>query len=134
MIELTFSKPVGLNKLIDISRSNKFAAATAKKKATNLAAVEARQQTNVSIVGKVVLAYDISYSTETTDTDNLNSCLKPILDGMVKARIIQDDSLKYTHPFAFMTYTKAPRASQFVKVRIFTNQEEFQQYVMSQIL
>ncbi|MGL5079667.1 MAG: hypothetical protein ACRDBG_28045 [Waterburya sp.] len=133
MIELTFSKPLGLNKLIDISRSNKFAAAASKKKATNLAAAEAKQQTDVSIICKVYMTYEISYSTETTDMDNLNSCLKPILDGMVKARVIQDDSLKYTQPFAFMTYTKAPRASQFVKVRIFTNQEEFRHYVSSQI-
>ncbi|MGL5076356.1 MAG: hypothetical protein ACRDBG_11075 [Waterburya sp.] len=80
------------------------------------------------------MTYEISYSTETTDTDNLNSCLKPILDGMVKAGIIQDDSLKYTHPFTFIQYTKAPRASQFVKVRIITNQEEFRHYVSSQIL
>lgn len=134
MIELTFTKPVGLNKLIDISRSNKFAAALAKKKATNLAAAEAKQQTSVSIICKVFMIYEISYSTETTDTDNLNSCLKPILDGIVKAGIIQDDSLKYIEPLSFIQYTKAPRANQFVKVRIFTNQEEFQQYVKSQIL
>ncbi len=134
MIELTFTKPIGLNKLIDISRSNKFAAALAKKKATNLAAIEARQQTKASILCQVYIAYEISFSTLTTDMDNLNSCLKPILDGIVKAGIIQDDSLKHTYPFAFMTYTKACRASQFVKVRIFINQEEFQQYVKSQIL
>lgn len=134
MIELTFTKPIGLNKLIDISRSNKFVAAAAKKKATNLAAAEAKQQTEVSIICKVYMTYEISYSTETTDMDNLNSCLKPILDGIVKAGIIQDDSLKHTHPFAFITYTKAPRASQFVKVLIFINQEEFHHYVSSQIL
>ncbi|MGL5078647.1 MAG: hypothetical protein ACRDBG_22845 [Waterburya sp.] len=134
MIELTFSKPIGLNKLINVSRSNKFAAAAAKKKATNLAAAEAKQQTDVSIICRVYMAYEISYSTETTDMDNLNSCLKPILDGIVNVGIIRDDSLKYIEPLSFIQYTKAPRASQFVKVRIFINQEEFQQYVSSQIL
>lgn len=134
MIELTFTKPIGLNKLIDISRSNKFAAALAKKKATNLAAIEARQQTEAQIICKVHMTYEISYSTETTDMDNLNSCLKPILDGIVKAGIIQDDSLKYIKPLSFIQYTKAPRASQFVKVRIFTQPLEFRHYVSSQIL
>ena len=134
MIELTFRKPVGLNKLIDISRSNKFAAALAKKKATNLAALEAKQQTVAQIICKVYMTYEISYSTETTDMDNLNSCLKPILEGVVKAGIIQDDSIKYIEPLSFIRYTKAARASQFVKVRIFTNQEEFHFYVKSQIL
>lgn len=134
MIELKFTKPIGLNKLINISRANKFAAATAKKSATNLAALEARQQTKASIICKVYMTYEISYSTKTTDMDNLNSCLKPILDGMVKAGIIQDDSLKYMEPVSFIQYTKAPRASQFVTVRLFTQLSEFQSYVSSQIL
>lgn len=134
MIELKFTKPVGLNKLINISRSNKFAAAIAKKKATNLAAVEARQQTKVAIIAKVYMTYEISYSTEITDMDNLNSCLKPILDGLVEAGVLQDDSIKYIEPMSFIRYTKAPRASQFVIVRIFTEPLEFRRYVSSQIL
>lgn len=133
MIELKFTKPVGLNKLINISRSNKFAAAAAKKKATNLAAVEARQQTKCAITCKVYMTYEISYSTETTDMDNLNSCLKPILDGIVKAGILQDDSLKYMEPMSFIQYTKAPRVSQYVTVRIFTQPVEFKNYVSSQL-
>ena len=136
MISYTLTKPTSLNQLLNIARGNKFKANALKQSETKKATKEIQEQHCVpipSIVGKIFIAFDISYSTLTTDADNLAACVKPIMDGFVKAGIVPDDSLKHIQPTLYYSFTKMKRKEQRVLMNIFFNKENYQEYVMGQL-
>jgi Holliday junction resolvase RusA-like endonuclease len=89
-----------LNDYINAERTNKFKASTIKRKETEIA--------RLHFIGKkfqtpLELKFKWFVATLGRDLDNLGFCCKYILDGMVKAKCIQNDNLnhvvKITHEF-----------------------------------
>ena len=94
MQKLIIPQPPTLNELINISRSNKYAAAASKKRWTTIAAKAAlKQMKPLSKVNDIRVIATLDYKTRASDGDNLNTCIKYILDGVAKADIISNDNL-----------------------------------------
>lgn len=134
MIELTFSKPKSLNALIDEARGSLAVAAGSKEKATKKAALECREQSQAKLIIPVYLVAEVTYSTETSDIDNLDACLKPILDGLVKCQFLKDDNIKSIYPFKYSFYTKTKRSNQYVTLRFFFDKPSFLEFIQANLL
>lgn len=97
---LTFPKPPSTNQLINKARANRFAAANEKKKLTEHAKVIGiRYLESNNILEPLVKPFvgaSISYQSTASDLDNLNGCLKTILDGLVLSGLMSGDSLSHT--------------------------------------
>jgi hypothetical protein len=136
MITYQLSKPTAMNKLIDIARHNKFAAAEVKKAETEQARLEILNQYGTPIpegVARIYIAFEISYSRLTADPDNLNSCVKPILDGLVKSKVLKNDSLSYVAPTMFFSYFRAFPTNQSVIMNIFFSKQSYLSYVHNKL-
>ena len=87
---------ITLNKYINIERGNKFAAANIKKKLTNKVSFLAKT-VNFKIESNV--KHDIVLTwfkpNNRSDHDNISFAVKFVLDGLIKAGILQNDSPKY---------------------------------------
>ena len=127
-------QPPTLNKLIAACRNNKYGAATIKKKWTNYSCRKAIADELVPFEGKVYLIATGQYKTTASDPDNIMVCLKYILDGLVKADVIKDDTVKTVkNPILFRVEPspsikvngKKKRAEPVFKLEIFDNTEEF---------
>lgn len=134
MIELTFSKPKSLNALIDEARGNLAVAARSKEKATKKAALECREQSQAKLIIPVYLIAEVTYSTETSDIDNLDACLKPILDGLVRCEFLKDDNIKSISPFKYSFYTKTKRNNQYVTLRFFFDKTNLLEFIQTNLL
>lgn len=124
-----FPKPPSLNELIDKARGNLYAANNDKQKWTKKAKQCCEEQGVIPFSPKVWLSVEITYSTSTSDFDNLVACLKPLLDGMVKAGVLQDDSLKYIESSVYFKFTKTKRNNQYVNISIHMSKHSFNETI-----
>ena len=87
---LDFPLPT-LNDMIKTARGNRYAAAAQKKKYTTLVAEEIIVQTDLPRY--VAVSLDITWieTKKKRDPDNVFAAVKFILDGMVRASVIEDD-------------------------------------------
>lgn len=98
MVELTYNgKLPSANDLIQINRVNRFKGAALKKAYTRELADVFSSQTRVKFDGHVTCSVDFYEDSMRRDDDNVISGLKYIMDGLVTAGIIKDDSPKYCH-------------------------------------
>ena len=88
-----------LNTYINAERSNKYAAANIKKSETYRCQVEAVNQIKKTFVLPVHLKITYYTQNERKDPDNVVFAKKFILDGLVNARIILNDSRKFISGF-----------------------------------
>ena len=85
------------NDLIQFNRVNRFHGASLKKRYTEELADSFRSQTRRKFFGHVTCTVNFYESSMRRDDDNVISACKYILDGLVHAGIIVDDSPKYCH-------------------------------------
>jgi Holliday junction resolvase RusA-like endonuclease len=96
-IEITCRLP-GYNAHEDKARANKYAAATDKKTWTNAVAWMAKAAQCRPIDGKVNvhIIWGLRWSTlDKRDPDNIYSAVKFVLDGLVLAGVLKNDTRRY---------------------------------------
>lgn len=86
-----------LNTYIRAERSNRFMAAKIKKMETERAAWEVIQSDKA--VGKAVISFDWYTKDERKDPDNISFAKKFLLDGMVMAGLLENDTRKCINGF-----------------------------------
>jgi len=91
ILTFTFPLPPTLNKTINSARTNKFQSARDKKLWTNWVASQVIGQPKFT--GKVWVEFYWQVANIRRDPDNISAAAKPILDGLVLAKIIKGDSL-----------------------------------------
>jgi len=79
------------NKYINLTRSNKYLGAKAKKEATNKVALYALAQGLKPINRQVDVKVTHYCKNKRKDKDNIAFTIKFILDGLIKANIIKND-------------------------------------------
>lgn len=105
---------LGLNEYTAACRSNKYKGAKLKKLYTDVAytaALEAKLRDKWETPTKKVKVICIWHERyQRRDPDNIASGIKFVLDGLVKAQVIKDDSQRYIHgmPMHFLEYNKVP--------------------------
>ena len=82
-----------LNKYIQKERTNKYIASKIKRDETYIAYIHLCQYDPIETPCKLKFTWHVV--NKRTDLDNWGFCKKFVLDGMVKAGIIPDDSMKY---------------------------------------
>jgi Holliday junction resolvase RusA-like endonuclease len=107
VLKVSFPLPPTLNQIIKVARDNKYKSAKSKKEWTSYVE-NCCKSIKVKFSGKVWL--DVCFHTQTrrNDPDNLMAGLKPILDGLVNAKIIVDDSI---------TIIQSPIIQRFVRTK-----------------
>lgn len=105
-IDLRFKMPSTLNQIIDTARRNRYESAARKKSDTRYIQ-RLCSKVRERFVDKVYISATFYTPTKRNDPcDNLPASLKPIMDGIVKAGIIKDDSLNYIHPEIVYRYER----------------------------
>lgn len=110
--------PPTLNEMVNEARTNKFVSAKTKKHFTDLVHVECLKQKlkpfsdESGIIHQEITFYVSNFN---RDWDNLVSSMKYINDGLVKAKVIRDDNLKYLRP-AFITFEKCCKKDERVEI------------------
>ena len=84
-----------LNTYIQAERSNKFVASKIKKQETDSIIWTCRKYKEKIVDYPVIIEANWFTKNERVDSDNITFSKKWILDGLVKAGIIKDDSRKY---------------------------------------
>ena len=82
-----------LNKYINAERRNRYMAAKIKKDETNIAYLSLLNKPYITTPCKLKFTWYIK--DKRTDADNICFAKKYIIDGMIKAGLIENDSLKY---------------------------------------
>lgn len=86
------------NDLVQLNRVNRYAGAGLKKKYTDSVAAAFRPQAcGKRFKGHCLVSVRFFEATNRRDDDNTISGLKYLLDGIVRAGIMPDDSKKYCH-------------------------------------
>jgi Holliday junction resolvase RusA-like endonuclease len=88
-----------LNEYISAERTNKYIASAMKKKATNRVAIIAMSQTREQIAYKVDIVFTWFAPNNKLDHDNIAFAKKFVLDGLVQAKILPIDSVKFVGNF-----------------------------------
>ena len=86
-----------LNKMINANRGNYHLGAKIKKRETEFVRLSLLNKQPFTCPCKIKFTWLIT--NKRTDPDNIASCKKQILDGMVKANIIPDDTHRYIKGF-----------------------------------
>lgn len=107
-----------LNDHDEANRRNKFAGAKLKKEMTDYVAWQVKGAP--AITQPCIITFNWYYSGK-HDLDNIRFAAKYILDGMVKAGILPDDSQKWVLGFGGDYFTKVSKGQEKVLVEI----EEF---------
>lgn len=107
-VTIVFPAPPSLNKIIASANKNRYANAQLKKHWTAICANTALSATNVRFPGAVWLDVFITYE-RATDPDNMFASLKFVLDGLVTAGILVDDSPKIIQSPILYRFGKAPK-------------------------
>lgn len=98
MVELTYNGRLpSANDFINFNRVNRYQGAQMKRKYTQELAEVFRSQTQERFKGHVTCTVNFYEDTMRRDDDNVISGLKFILDGLVTAGILKDDSPRYCH-------------------------------------
>lgn len=106
-----------LNDYISAERTNKYIAAKIKKEATELVAWQVKGKPPVT--KPVTIAFHWFYSTK-HDFDNIRHGIKYLLDGMVEAGVLPDDSQKWVRGFDGDLFIKVPKGQEKVVLEITT--------------
>ena len=86
----------GLNKVIDANRSNTYMGAKVKRKNDDICKSYILEQLQrLQIAAPVIIKFDWYEKDKRRDLDNIFSAKKFILDALVKANVLPDDSQKY---------------------------------------
>ncbi len=135
MMKLTFKMPPGLNKIINNNRANYRAGAGMKKTWTNKAVNTCKEQARQCPIVPVYLAAHYRLSTRANDVDNIQSCKKFILDGIVKAGIMRDDNFTHVQPVIFETFEfiGVKNKNYTVDILIFTDYLEYSNHIQEKI-
>ncbi len=98
-MELLLPKLIHLNEYINAERRNRFIAAKIKKEMTELVAWQCKAQKirPMPKIEKITFIWQHK-NRFSKDFDNVEFAKKWIMDGMVMAGVIQDDSPKFTPP------------------------------------
>ena len=105
----------GLNEVINQNRGNKFAGAKTKKKLTNDIAVLAKAQLKPCSEGcKITFIW--FEPNRKRDPDNIASAKKFILDGLVKAGILENDGWKQVK--WFVDFFEVEKSNPGVRVKL----------------
>ena len=116
MIEkLIFPLPPSLNQIISTARSSRYKSASEKKAWTE--DCEAICWGKYQFHSKVWLEVYWYLKRSIDPADNLPATLKPILDGMVNAEIIVDDSMRIIQP-PIITWFEVYKGESYVKVLV----------------
>lgn len=134
-MNLTFPILYLLNEQLDIARGSKMGGAAKKKELTEIVRGFCKQVAFVQGVkqtGKVWIGFEWRYWNDAIDpADNLPASLKPILDAMVKERIILDDSSEIIQ-FPIV-HTRIKSKDHTVTLHIFETRGRYRRWVMSQL-
>lgn len=99
-MEIIFNMPfVTLNEYIAADKANRYKGGAIKKQQTNSVAYLALEQGVKPISKKVDIDFHWYKPNNRTDHDNIAFCKKFILDGLVVAGILKNDSHKYIGNF-----------------------------------
>lgn len=85
------------NDLIAINRVNRYSGAALKKRYTQELARCFESQTKARFTNHVTCKVDFYEDSMRRDDDNVISGLKYVMDGLVEAKIIRDDSPRWCH-------------------------------------
>lgn len=97
------------------NRSNRFVGAKMKKEATDLVAWQLINKPKIT--EPCYISFHWHYSSR-HDFDNIRMGTKYILDGMVKAGILEDDNQKHVLGFNGDKFTKVPKGEEYVIVSV----------------
>lgn len=104
-----------LNKYIQAERGNRYAGASLKKKNTELVRVQALDKGKMK--EPVMVTFNWKYSSR-HDFDNIAFAKKFVLDGLVKAGVISDDTQAVVQGFAGEYFTKVDKGEEGVIVEL----------------
>ena len=90
----------GLNDYVRAERANRYAASKMKKQQTERAGIAAAEQGMPSFEGRVEIAFTWVEADRRRDMDNVAFAKKFILDGLVRAGVIRDDTPRYVAGFS----------------------------------
>jgi len=95
-LTLSFGLP-GLNEMINVARTNRYASAKQKKKYTRLVEKELIAQHCIPETPLTSISVTCIWteSGRARDPDNIRVGIKYILDAMVNTGVLKDDSMKY---------------------------------------
>ena len=85
----------GLNEYVRAERANRYAASKMKREQTERAGVAAVEQRMPAFAGPVDIAFTWVEKDRRRDVDNVAFAKKFILDGLVRAGVIPDDTPRY---------------------------------------
>lgn len=88
-----------LNDYINVERTNKFAAAKMKKDLTDEVSIISRVYAHTKFLKPVTISFEWYEANQKRDPDNIIFAKKFILDGLVKAGILVNDTQKYILAF-----------------------------------
>lgn len=114
MFKIT-GKLATLNEHIAAERRNRYAGGALKKNMTNMVAWQLKG--HEPIQKPCILTFNWLYSSK-ADFDNIRFAVKYILDGMVIAGILRDDSQKWVVGFGGDYFTKVDKGDEGVIVEI----------------
>lgn len=97
MIKLTFDRLDGLNKIININRTNKYLASKHKKETEYYLSSEIKNQTQAKYE-RIMIIFNWYEKDRRRDYDNVASAKKYILDALVKSELIPNDNQKHIYP------------------------------------
>lgn len=106
-----------LNTYINAERGNRFVAAKIKKEETDLVYWECKKQKLYQVAEYPVNISFVWYcKNEKKDPDNISFTKKYILDGLVKAEVLQNDGFKQINSFtdSFEVDSENPRIEVFI--------------------
>lgn len=107
-LSLIFPMPPKLNQQIREARTNRYKSAETKTQWTNdIAVIAISDSKEVKFPEKVWLTFSWEVKTLNNDPDNIAAAAKYIMDGLVIAGIIKDDSLAYIGSPIIHYYAKA---------------------------
>lgn len=105
--QIEYPLPPTLNKIICNARRSKYASSSEKKKWTQDIAILSSELKPYNDM--VWLKFEWKVFNQKRDPDNIAAAAKFILDGLVAAGVIQDDSLKYIGSPVLHYYSKAKK-------------------------
>ena len=121
----TFKQTTTMNELIDLNRSNKFAAANKKNVETQ--AIAKQVSDAPSFDSQVYVCFEFTYKNSQADLDNVQSSKKSVLDGLVAAKVLKQDNFNWVKPISFDVFKKADE--KLVTVHIFDDKHEYLDFV-----
>lgn len=132
MQQFTVKQPPTLNELLNASRANKYKAANLKRYWTKFIASCEEVKSLTPYRCPVWMAVEATYMRTSCDGDNIYACMKFVNDGLVKAGILTDDSVKEIKTPTWFEYVKGKE--KLITVRLFDNQKEYFEFISQRML